>query len=290
MLRLQERCLMSCDKIKQQLWGLLDHALDPDAMAAVEAHLQICADCSRELEHLGKLGSDLDSSAPAPVPADLWSSIEQRLDAEISTPNRIAGHRPRAWKPWMLAASIAFAAGLGFLGYSMTNNRASAAAVDFSIMLDDLPVDARLAFKKFITMYGARQASPAEAKRWAPLLGFETPPQLEGGFLLQNVYVLQFGDHPGIAATYDRDGEFLATIFHKPVKIEEFGTHKDYPCVVGKHRGHKVEVGSWKLVHLTDPTTCHCVLSQLDEATELPAIMAAVAPGTADMQSHQHGE
>ncbi|MCH8912939.1 MAG: hypothetical protein IIA33_05155, partial [Planctomycetes bacterium] len=37
-------------------------------------------------------------------------------------------------------------------------------------------------------------------------------------------------------------------------------------------------VGDWKLVHLTSPTTCHCVLSRLDAATELPAVMQQLAP------------
>ena len=49
--------------------------------------------------------------------------------------------------------------------------------------------------------------------------------------------------------------------------------------VIGHHRGHAVKVGDWKLVHLTDPSTCHCVLSRLDEATEIPAIMSAISPG-----------
>ena len=98
------------------------------------------------------------------------------------------------------------------------------------------------------------------------------------GFRLQQVYVLQFGEHPGLAASYDRDGEFLGVIFHRPVRDEQFGTHKDYDCVVGKHRGHEVKVGPWRLVHLTDPTTCHCVLSKLDESTGLSEVLAAVAP------------
>jgi len=64
---------------------------------------------------------------------------------------------------------------------------------------------------------------------------------------------LLFGAHPGVAATYDRDGEFLGTVLHAAVQQEDFGTHRDYECVVGKHRGHKVEVGEWMLVHLTGP-------------------------------------
>ena len=30
--------------------------------------------------------------------------------------------------------------------------------------------------------------------------------------------------------------------------------------------------------HLTDPTTCHCVLSKLSDTTGLPEVLAAVAP------------
>jgi hypothetical protein len=40
-----------------------------------------------------------------------------------------------------------------------------------------------------------------------------------------------------------------------------------------------VEVKPWRLVHFTDPTTCHCVLSTLDVEKELPAVFAAIAPG-----------
>jgi hypothetical protein len=82
-----------------------------------------------------------------------------------------------------------------------------------------------------------------------------------------------------VAAEYLRDdGEFLGAVFHPPVQEEDHGSHKDHPAVIGKHRGRKVEVGEWSLVHLTDPTTCHCVLSRLDEVTELPSVMAAMAP------------
>jgi hypothetical protein len=81
-----------------------------------------------------------------------------------------------------------------------------------------------------------------------------------------------------VAAWYERAGEPLVVIFHPPVQTEDFGTHKDYPCVIGEHRGQKIVVGSWKMVHLTDSTTCHCVLSRLDERAELPAVMNAIAP------------
>jgi hypothetical protein len=177
-----------------------------------------------------------------------------------------------------LAAAVVLAVGLGVFGPVWTGSSAQASTVDFSVLLNALPLDAQKAFRKFLVLYDAKEGSPVEARRYAPDLNFDLPAVLPGGFRLEGVYLLRFGELAGVAATYDRDGEFLGAVFHPPVDKENFGPHRDYPCVVGRHEGHKVSVGEWKLVHLMDPTTCHCVLSRLDERTELPAVMAAVAP------------
>ena len=138
-------------------------------------------------------------------------------------------------------------------------------------------------------LYGAQELTPTQTKQHAPDLNFEVPETLPGGFRLKSAYGLRIQDAPGIAAEYSRDGEFLGVIFHSPVHREDYGTHKDSPCVIGKHRGHKVEVGPWKLMHFTDLTTCHCVLSRLMEDGELPAIVAAVAPDLhTDSRQHDH--
>ncbi len=84
---------------------------------------------------------------------------------------------------------------------------------------------------------------------------------------------------------YERNGELLAMIFHPPILEEEYGTHEDRECVVGRHRGHAVAVGEWSLVHVTDPTTCHCILSRLDPSSELPTIIAEVVANLAWLQS-----
>jgi len=107
----------------------------------------------------------------------------------------------------------------------------------------------------------------------------------------RDVYVQgRFGDAPGLAARYERGDEFLAAIFHKPVQCMNQDSNRALPCVVGEHRGRKVSVGDWSMVHVTDPTTCHCVLSRLDEAVELPLILDAVAPGLEAAASPQQQE
>ena len=183
-------------------------------------------------------------------------------------------------RPPAMAASVLFVVGAGVLAASWIGGGsvASAAPVDFSLLLDALPLDADRAFQKFLTRYGARQVSVMQAKKYGAGLSFDLPETLPGGFDLKQVFVLRFGKHLGVAARYSRNGELLAAIFHPPVEREHFGTHKDYACVIGQHRGHEVAVGDWKLVHLTDSTTCHCILSRLDDATELPAVMQQLAP------------
>ncbi len=288
---------MICQKVTEQLGPFLDAELPEAVRGDVEAHLATCDSCRAELEAIRATTAQLASPPTAGVPETLWTAIEQRLVSEQRVQARTEPQHRRAlltrrtWLrrvPLALAAVFVVAVGLRILGPMWTGSSVHASTVDFSVLLNALPRDAREAFSKFLTHYDAKESSPAEARRFAPDLSFDVPKNLPGGFQRQNVYVLRFGDLAGVAVTYDRGGEFLGAVFHRPVNKEHFGPHRDYPCVVGKHEGHKVSVGEWKLVHLMDPTTCHCVLSRLDEQTELPDVMSAVAPGIRPGAGH-HG-
>lgn len=281
---------MCCEGKKSQIGRFLDHELPANERAGLRSHLEDCEACRVELESLQDLTATISGSADVIVPTDLWNSIERRLYPENQRPAAHAAtwHRVLRSRRWALAASLAFVVGLGMFGLSLVDSPAQASSINFGILLDALPLDAQKAFRKFVLLYDAQPGSPLEAREFAPSLDFDTPKTLPGGFQLQNVYLLRFGDRPGVAASYVRGDDFLGAIFHTPVEKEDFGTHKDYPCVVGKHHGHKVEVGEWKMIHLTTSTTCHCVLSQLDEVSEIPAVMAAVAPGASATHGHEH--
>jgi hypothetical protein len=285
---------MQCRDVREQLGLYLDGEIQEEARAIVEAHLARCPACSKELRSLRSVASALAPRESAVVPAALWTAIEERLDqAATAAPRPSAAPRTIRLlrRPIAAAASIVLAVGLGLAGIvwlAGTTSTAEAASVDFGVLLDALPLDARKAFRKFLVRYDAQESTARDARQYAPDLNFAIPDSLPGGFKLEQVYTLRFGGHPGVAATYVSPGDFLAVIFHPPVRREQFGSHQDYPCVIGKHRGHKVSVGEWKLVHVTDPTTCHCILSRLDEDTELPPIVSAVAPGSAGAGPHAH--
>lgn len=284
---------MNCLSARESLGAYLDGELLVEARATIDEHLAGCPACASELEIMRSVTASLSESTAVQVPTQLWGEIERRLDGPVqreSTPrNRFLGVRRYA-----LAASVLIAVGLGawaFLSLGGDASVARASTVDFSMLLDSLPKDAVAAFEKFLNQYNSRPVLASEAKNSAPQLDFEIPATLPGGFRLEKAYTLRFGDETGAAASYSRNGEFLGAIFHRPIHREEFGTHKDYECVIGQHRGHAVAVGDWKLVHVTDASTCHCVLSKLDDRSELPEVLKAVAPRSmpqSNSEGHPH--
>jgi Putative zinc-finger len=284
------RTQMCCEQIERQLGRYVDQELPTSARIEIEAHLESCSSCRAELESLRTLVGAIAMPMPTEIPDSLWAGIEQRLvhTEPAYVPSRPVRRLRLRSAPWAIAAGAALAVGLGMFGLPSLESTAHASTVDFGVLLDALPLNAQTAFRKFLVRYDAKPTTPIVAKRIAPGLTFDTPTELPGGFRLQSVHELRIGGSTGIAAAYDRDGEFLAVVFHAPVKRERFGSHQNYPCVIGKHCGHKVQVGQWKLVHLTDPTTCHCLLSRLDEQSEMPAVMQAIAPNLSAGESNHH--
>lgn len=279
---------MTCNTVREQLGAYVDGEIAPEFRAEIERHVASCPDCAGELAELRELADALSRPEIAAVPAGLWQAIEGRLPAR---PRRriLTFPIPRFIG---IAAAVFILVGLGLFSLPWGGNgisQAQAATVDFGVLLDGLRFDARTAFDKFISLYQGRRATVAEARQHGKDLTFDLPESLPGGFRLTAIYTLRFGNKSGVAACYERDGQFLGALFHPPVLQEDFGTHADRECVVGQHRGHAVEVGEWRLVHVTDPTTCHCVLSTLNEATELPPVLSALVPHNASMQPDSHG-
>lgn len=276
---------MTCNEIREWLGPYVDEAATPAERRSVDGHVAECAACARELAALRETVQLLSRPAVVQVPTELWATIEQRLDAPQGRrrPSVMFSFR------WLaaVAAVVAIAVGLGLFALPWVPDgvkQAQAAQIDFGVLLDGLHANPEKAFDTFLDRYSAKPVSAAEAKQCGCgcQLNFDIPEVLPGGFRFVSSYTLQFGEKHGVAARYMRDGELLGLLFHQPILKEQFGTHADRDCIVGQHRGHAVEVGGWSLVHLTDATTCHCVLSRLNQETELPAIMAVIAPGAHD--------
>ncbi|MCG3127220.1 MAG: hypothetical protein CHACPFDD_02078 [Phycisphaerae bacterium] len=278
--------MKTCEKMHEVLGPYADGEGSADTRAAIEAHVRTCAECRCEVESLRQLGDRIATNAQVCVPPALWSRIETQL--ATAAPRRRLVRFLRVRSILAAAACLVLAVGGYFAILQGLATRAEAAPVNFSALLDGLSVDAEKAFREFVELYRGRRVSSAAARQHASQLNFAVPEQLPGGFALNEAFALQIGDTPAAAAIYRRNGEFVGAIFHRAIHPEDYGTYRDYPCVVGEHRGHRVQVGEWRLVHVTDATTCHCVLSRLDETKELPAILHAVAPDFKPAQSHSH--
>jgi len=280
---------MVCDNIHERLGAYFDGEVPPEEDARIREHVTVCTACSAELDDLRLLSESLTADCAVEVPEELWPSIERRLEAAGT---HVGSEKP-LWLRLPLGARFATAAAIvlvaGAIGFGLFSwdRAASASEINFSVLLDALPLDVDVAFKRFIDQHKGERSTPEQAQRFASALNFAIPSELPGGFRLKDVFILRIGSQPGVAARYDRQGEFLAAIFHPPVRKEDFGSHKDYECVVGQHRGHAVSVDGWTMVHVTDPTTCHCVLSRLNQA-DLPPILHAVAPKLPESSTHGH--
>jgi hypothetical protein len=271
---------MECETVRENLGRYLDQETSAEMRNQIDSHLSDCRKCAEELAELRSIATRVSAGLAPDVPADLWNSIEQTLDrqAQAAVP-RSAFQRVR--QLMAMAASVLFAVGVGATALLWTDGsayQAQAASVDFGVLLDELPTDPGKAFRRFLVKYQAQRVSPVEAKRHAGDLDFDVPDTLPGGFQLRSVYALRFSGQPGVAAEYFRGAEFLGTIFHRPIQVASCCESRNCPCVIGSHRGHKVQVGSWTLVQMTDQTTCRCVLSKLDEQAELPTVVDALLP------------
>ena len=278
---------MCCDEMRERLGPYVDGEVSPEARAAIDAHVCTCEHCRCEIGRLQDLGERIKTGGSVCVPPALWERIETELGKKTKT-HRIS-RLLRLRSILAAAACLVLAIGGGYLFVTQgLGTRAEAATVNFSVLLDGLAVDAEAAFRQFVELYKGRPVTATQARQHASQLNFDLPGKLPGGFELEGAFALQIGDAPAAAATYRRGSDFIGTIFHRAIHPEDYGTHRDHPCVVGEHRGHQVQVGEWRLVHVPDATTCHCVLSRLDESKELPPILRAVAPDFKPGSDHSH--
>lgn len=92
---------IACEQIRERLSAWLDGELTAAESRQVAAHLEVCADCSRELSLLESLDAALGTLA-APVPARLPERVLDRLQ-----------RRRYWWQSLAMAASLVIGIVLG---------------------------------------------------------------------------------------------------------------------------------------------------------------------------------
>jgi hypothetical protein len=111
----------------RQAWDLIPWIVNGSApeseLLVVQMHLDSCADCRQELQFQRQLQAAMAVPSSVEIDGrDSWQRLRSRLDAAAhpETAPRSAHRRTRAsgkaWMPWLVAAMVAQAIGLGTLG------------------------------------------------------------------------------------------------------------------------------------------------------------------------------
>ncbi len=275
---------MSCDEVKSWLGELLDGELSAELRPAVEQHLDECPACRSEYESLQSMAAELARSPDAELPAGLWTAIEKRLDAATAVPVpsiRPGTRRTRIYqlarRPLAAAALVVLAVGLGWLVWSAPwTSTAMAAQIDFRPLLEQSDGDIEAGILALIQAYGGEEVSLADgANRMR--VRVQAPGELPGGLRLKSRYLLNMGrHHRALAFHYTGPDGHLLLLQCPPHIQKDFGNYECLPCRVGSHDGHGVRVGKLYLMHMMSENVCVCVVSTLDERSELPAALDAV--------------
>ena len=107
-----------------QIPWMVNGTLPQAERQAVELHLATCADCRAEFEFQRSLAASLEARKPACEidPVESWKSLQARIaGADHSAKPRSGSRGIRAalsseWIPWLVAAMVVQAIGLGALG------------------------------------------------------------------------------------------------------------------------------------------------------------------------------
>ncbi|HWW20289.1 MAG TPA: zf-HC2 domain-containing protein, partial [Steroidobacteraceae bacterium] len=106
-----------------QIPWMVNGTLPPAERDALQAHLTGCADCRAELEFQRRLAASLEAGSVCEIDSqESWKQLRARIEAvgrsEVTRhgQRRSRGSLAGEWIPWLVAAMVVQAIGLGALG------------------------------------------------------------------------------------------------------------------------------------------------------------------------------
>lgn len=265
---------MNCERIRGHLGEFFDGQLEPAARDEVERHLPKCAACRAELEAIESMARGLAAPPSAAVPDDLWNSIEKRLEAETS-PARTSA--PAAWRPFATAAGIVLLVGLAYLTSTLpgTSSTAQAKSFDFAPLLDRVGDDLAAGLQALIDAYGGREITLEQAAK-EMRVRVRPPEILPGGMKLVSAHMVNMLNHESLALHFVGPNDQVLVMQCPAGMMKEYGNRECVACKVDQRPGQVVREGAWSLFHVESENVCICVISTMDQETELPELMRAL--------------
>jgi len=105
---------MRCKRFEQQMWAYIAGQLPPRQARALEAHLQVCPYCQRQLEAAQATYHALRALPRRRAPANLSEQVRRRIAA---TPTRPTRDWARVWRRVALAPALGLLAAAAWWGW-----------------------------------------------------------------------------------------------------------------------------------------------------------------------------
>ncbi|MCH8805005.1 MAG: zf-HC2 domain-containing protein [Planctomycetes bacterium] len=261
---------MNCEKLRAQLGEYHDGELSSEAVRRLDTHLAECGGCREALESIRALATRVEGWEAVAPPANLWQAIANRLDRRVAAHARSG---PLAWRPLATAAAVLLVVGLGwlFVGGPGTST-ATAHEFDFTPLLNNVGDDLGIGLRALIERYGGRSTTLDEAAK-TMRVRVHPPEELPGEMRLRSMHMVNMGDHESLTFHFAGPRDQMLVMQCPPGMRKQYGGRECLPCTVGARPGQVVREGPWRLVHVESENVCICVVSRLDESTELAAVL-----------------
>lgn len=283
---------MNCQETTEHLGALLDVELDAATRRDVEAHLEGCAACRRELEDVRALASAMAPGERSGAPHDLWNVIRGRLDQARGAPmgasrlgmadfasgprNRASvtrGFTRRQWGVFAAAAGLVFMLGVSAF---LMRGEAQAAGIDFRPILEQADGDIEAGIAALIAAHGGRAITLDEAQRLMTVR-IHPPAKLPAEMTLKGMYLLKMGEKHRSLAFHLSGPRGHLLLLQCPAGVRrDYGNQECLPCKLGAGSDHALRVGALRLMHRDSANVCMCIVSTLDEQSDLPAVLDAI--------------
>lgn len=266
-----------CEHIRFRLGECLDNEADAVTRAEAEAHLAACAACSEEYRRVRALGAALAAVLRRGAPrAELWASVAHRLDRQTAVRRR-RFLAPAAARRLASAAAVVLAIGLALFAFSGPGSAvAQAAQVDFRPLLAQTDGDIGAGIQALMQAHGGRPI-PLERARQCMKVRVHAPDRLPAGLRLDGLYLLNMGrSHRSLGFHFAGPRGQLLLLQCPPGIQKRYGAHECMACSAGGREGQVVRAGALRLMHFESENVCICVVSSLDEDTDLTAALESI--------------
>jgi anti-sigma factor (TIGR02949 family) len=278
-MRVQEQ---ECRQVLSQLDAYVDHSLTPQAVQALEGHLERCADCQRELESRQRVRARLKSAVHnIDTPAHLETRIRAHV-LETGDSHRFRTRLIAVTAAALVCAGIAVAYQMGHLRFTRNSRESYIGSVNSKI-----PALMRVGLGDHIhcSVFRKYPVSPPTVEQMSAALG----PQYGGlipivkqyvpaGFRLVLAHQCRYHERKFIHLALKNDSRLLSLVITRKIDGESFSKDELLPALSESGISiYRAGVQRFQIAALESSAYIVYVISDLPQPQNME-LMRAIAP------------